>query len=476
MREDGVTTFEVSDSECTAACGDAAAAVFQIASQNGSTAFFISAAKLTDSSSPDDIKLYRWNRNAPEGSRLVDLTFDDESADGTEPGARGIVGISTDAEVVYFVATGQIVAGGPIFSGMKLYRWRWNSGSPSVDYLAPYVSVTTGGFFVSSLIFLREGDDPNVNREHLRATPDGEHLMITSPVALDATSDSDSDVDAYRWTQTSGWTCLSCQQPSIPSAGEVNHVWSLMHGGAEVTSLEPEHSISDDGRRVYFLTRDALLPEDVNGEEECPIVQVTNSRGTAYACQDIYLWQAPGDGECTVQSANYFARNGGCISLISTGEGIGPEVLAGATAAGDRIFFESTQRLVGHDTDDATDLYTARVDGGFPEPEPEPPCDLSAVSCEGPGTESPEPAGAATSQIEGPGDIDKPFPRDCSPAANRARKLDKAAKSLRRAAEHASNPKQAGKLRRRAAKLSSKAQKARRGAKRCRRANREVAS
>jgi NHL repeat-containing protein len=440
LREGGTTTFHVSASECTVNCGgDGSPALFRWANLSGDIALLVSCSKLTDASAEarsceiglstptasQQLKLYRWDHSAPPGNRLVDLSLDNEPADGSQPGAVDLIGASEDGDVVYFVAGGQIVSGAPTgrISGtsLKLYRWRWNGGSPSVEYLAPYLSVWSNGTTVN------DGDlseDPNANRLHVRVTPDGRYLLIQTKLALDPAGDRDSDADLYRWDEQGGWLCVSCQLPGAPSAGHVSAFEAFFPDNGltrDLVSHEPEHTISDDGQRVFFTTPDALVPEDVNGETGCPVLS-TNFSGRTYTCQDVYEW------------------HDGTVSLITPGTGSDPFLLIGATAGGEDVFFATPQRLVGWDIDNNMDIYTAHAGGGFPEPPPVPPgCDLDAGACEGPGTTAAAIAGAGSAAFQGPPNPTPPRPRVCPKGKRRVVRNGRTRcvkRAKRRAANH----------------------------------------
>jgi len=425
MRENNTTTHHVSASECTVACGvDNSADAFLWASVSGDKALFISCAKLTDASSPATScpgpvysgnatagKLYRWDETAPPGHRLVDLSVDHEPADGNQPDVRSIVGASEDGDTVFFLADRQIVPGQ--FSNFdslatKLYRWSWNGGSPSVEYLASLSTSTAA-----------DSDERNWNQKRSRVTPDGKYLVINSGASLDPVVDRDADRDIYRWDEQDGWLCISCQQPGVPSAG--NATQSDFSAPAEsslvfeqtIGSFDLPPVISDDGQRVFFDTPDALVPEDVNGEASCSLAEYPAYVRT---CADVYEW------------------HDGAVDLISSGIGNQPSYLIGFTRTGSDVTFFTRQRLVGWDVDNGTDLYDARIGGGFPEPPPAP------VTCEGEGCRGPVPVappstGAGTAAFQGPGN---PTPKHQKPRKTRkkSKHAKKHAKRHQRAANH----------------------------------------
>ncbi len=64
----------------------------------------------------------------------------------------------------------------------------------------------------------------------------------------------------------------------------------------------------------------------------------------------------------------------GCLSLISTGTSEHGSWFVDASASGDDVFFTTSQQLVSSDTDGAYDLYDARIDGGVSLPAQPPEC------------------------------------------------------------------------------------------------------
>jgi hypothetical protein len=62
------------------------------------------------------------------------------------------------------------------------------------------------------------------------------------------------------------------------------------------------------------------------------------------------------------------AREGGCVYLISPGTGESNSTLLAAAANGSDVFFATRSQLVPQDTNRDLDVYDARVGGGFPAP------------------------------------------------------------------------------------------------------------
>jgi hypothetical protein len=381
MREDGSTTYDIGQSECTPACGPPSWKAFATASQDGSMAFFETPETLSNedndpSTTVRDLYLYRHSANPASERNLWVLTRDNEPADGTSAELRGELGRSDDGETVFFAAAGQIVPGAPTAAGFKVYRWRWNDGDPKVDFLANLDGTPTVNCTVSYKGVSPWTDEQNWNCELRnlgenflpqperisRVRADGGQLTIDTIKALDPVADSDSSRDVYTWDEGQDWRCISCQMSGVPSAGE-----SLSQGpnGLNGRSLFTQNALpalitSSDGKKIYFTSRDQLVPQDTNG-----------------SVRDVYEW------------------NDGTVSLISSGNSDKDNLLVGTSTSGNDVFFITAEPLVGWDTDEARDIYDARVGGGFPEPPP------TGAVCEGEacrdgGTSAPEGAGAGT--------------------------------------------------------------------------------
>jgi hypothetical protein len=379
MREDGSKTYDVSQLECTSACGVSQADSFTWASPQGDKALFTSAAKLTDdtnSASGDNLYMFTLGADpAAEPHNLTLLSRDEEPADGLAARVQDAIGASDDGTTVFFVAKGQIVSGASTAPGPKIYRWRWNGGTPTIDYLATLNSVS--GWVEDGTVDLLTWTEPpvflnsdaNAGRiAYERVTPDGKFLLVSSNERLDPVSDTDSTADLYRWNQADGWLCVTCQPPGVASAGD-----SIGPG----PNLAPKSgrrmiAMSDDGQRIFFVTRDALVPEDTNG-----------------SVRDVYEWH---DGN---------------ISLLSSGTYSNDVKLLGASHDGNDVFIYTEQRLVGWDSDDTGDIYDVRVGGGFPEPPPKPPV-CEGEACRTTGTQPPGSTGAGTAAFEGPGNRTAP--------------------------------------------------------------------
>jgi hypothetical protein len=80
-------------------------------------------------------------------------------------------------------------------------------------------------------------------------------------------------------------------------------------------------------------------------------------------------------------------RAAGCLALISSGQGESPSALYAMSADGNDVFFTTQEKLVGADVTGSPSIYDARVGGGIPEPAPREPCQGDA--CQPQGSEPP---------------------------------------------------------------------------------------
>jgi DNA-binding beta-propeller fold protein YncE len=186
--------------------------------------------------------------------------------------------------------------------------------------------------------------------------------------------------------------CISCNPSGArPRGGELNEEVNqsvIPWGAASVprfqTQLHQPRYLSDDGRRAFFNSFEALVPGDTNGK------------------QDVYEWEAAGEGNCTSQSRSYVPGSEGCLSLISSGQSSSDSKFLDATPSGSDVFFTTAEGLLPQDYG-LIDVYDARAGGGFPPPTPPLP------ACEGDTCQSPPPAPndptAASASFKGVGNV-----------------------------------------------------------------------
>lgn len=259
------------------------------------------------------------------------------------PGVSEVIGASEDGHRVYFVAGGQLVAGGPVVNGNGLFLWQEESGRLSFvgDLRQP------SDYFTNSL-----GRLWALIQSTAAVTPDGRHMVFEASDGLglapgyvhgacdqnaNGTGTSCSEVYLYSADDSTptdpDLVCASCNLSSPGAPGDTQ-LRPRSHTGAAATTGRLSRVISDDGQHVFFDTPEPLVPEDTNGH------------GDAYE-YDVATGRA---------------------HLISSGTDPADSYLMETTPSGSDVFFLTREQLVGWDRDQSYDLYDARVGGGFPEP------------------------------------------------------------------------------------------------------------
>lgn len=347
MRVDHSTTEQLNLSERTSASAFAPA-LFLDSSADGTRAFFMSRQALTNDAPDDRLqKLYMYDASIP-GSDPHNLTFlnrDAEPGDGRGDVLAGI-GASSDGRYFYFVAAGQLLKGGPLL-GSWIYLWH----DGEIRRVGP---AARGGIPLYEL--METGVPWNLQPREARVSPNGKTLLFSSRsgeglTGYDHGACHDNALigcrELYVYDSASGTVqCASCNPSGAPATGmATDFLGSNTTGG---TRADPPNSrpLTDDGRRVFFSSPDALVPQDVNGS------------------YDAYEYDV---GTRTV-------------SLLTSGKDPADSYFVNATASGDDVFIITRERLVGWDRDDAYDIYDVRIGGGFPEPSP-PPVPCSENTC-----------------------------------------------------------------------------------------------
>lgn len=290
---------------------------------------------------------------------------------------RGVMGYSEDASLVY-LASNEVLTSEPNATGAgaqtgrpNLYLYR------ATDHTYTFIAtLPEEDFRRQAEAFSSRPIDTDPYYRSSRISPDGLHAVFMSGGSLtgydnvDQQSDEpDTEVFLYDATASDGpgtLRCISCQASGArPSGRDVgpenlpNWVASSIPGWE--TDLHPSRVLSDDGNRVFFDSFDSLIPSDTNGAE------------------DVYEWEAGENKEqcAALGAAVYLAREGGCLSLISTDESPADSEFMDASRDGSDVFFTTGSSLVPQDSGGQIDVYDARVDGGVPGPP------TLAPACEG---------------------------------------------------------------------------------------------
>jgi hypothetical protein len=139
-------------------------------------------------------------------------------------------------------------------------------------------------------------------------------------------SSAQNQVYRYEPAAAKALACVSCAPAGTASAA--------------ASATQNGRATADEGRRVFFATSAKLVPGDVNGVE------------------DVYEWERAGSGSCVSEE-----RELGCTYLLSSGASPEPSFYLDNDEAGENVFFATRQGLVAGDTDNAYDVYDARVNG-----------------------------------------------------------------------------------------------------------------
>jgi sugar lactone lactonase YvrE len=435
-RVDGSETVRLDASQAGGAGGGG---TFRKASHDGSVVLFsadASAGLTSDTVPGSGPNLYRYESHAPAGNRLTDLT---PVAHAVAP---AVGGISKDGSIVFF--TDDASAGLPETvpgSGPNLYRYE-SGHLTDLTPAAPaevqsVLGVSEDG---SSVYFSAEGvltSVPNQHNElpkagqgnlyrsrrggtafiagggagHFRVSANGGFLLFESSRKLTSYDNLNPDTgtpatELYLYdAATNSLACASCNPSGEPPTAFKIRGKSPEAGGpdSEGGAIEAggngrvaPRQLSENGQ-VFFDSAEGLLPADTNGKVGCPSVSGFP------ACTDVYEFEPDGVGRC--------ADPAGCMSLISTGTGALETFLVDASPNGNDVFIREFQKLVPRDTQEgAPSLYDVRVNGGFPEPAPPPPC-ATPEACRSAPTPQPTLFSAPASQtFSGAGNLLAPPP------------------------------------------------------------------
>jgi hypothetical protein len=432
-------------------------AVFEVASADGSRAYFSDSERLTADSSRHGADLYECRFVEEAGELkcvLTDLT--PESIRGGSSEVQNLVlGASEDGSYVYFVANG-ILGRAP--AGVARGNCKANSSALAACNL--YVDHDGEIVYIATLSSEDEfdwagsgGAYHTVGNLTARVSSNGLYATFMSDRSLTGYDNSDlrsdmPDQEVFLYNAaTGGLACVSCDPSgarpegvevgAVTGGGEADlaavasavggayksqswvaaNIPTGTHIGTFEESLYLSRSLTDDGR-LFFDSSDSLVPLDVNGQE------------------DVYEYEPLGVSECTGASPGYSESSGGCIGLISSGTSASESGFLDASASGNDVFFVTSESLVPEDGDSAVDVYDAHVcttsepcTGASVAP---PPC-TTADACRAPVSPQPLIYGAPSSaSFSGLGNEPSSANTVASRGATRAQQLSQALRSCRK--------------------------------------------
>ncbi len=342
-RIDGNRTVEVSQSQCTrvadpgavppvTACNAAADVLFEGASSDGQIVYFTTTQQLTndDTNTNSDLYEYRFASGMAAGS-LRRVTTAVAGAPDAAANVSGILAMSADEGQpvrVYFAAQGRITTaanelGQQPIAGNNLYLYERSADGTSSRIV--FVATLSSGDSGLWGMFGRLSD----------VADHGRILVFPSAARLTA-DDTDDAIDLYRYDAGSGALrrVSTAELGSDGGNGNFPVIQGAISFFADETVGTGLRAVSADGSVVVFGTREALSPRDINGAE------------------DVYRWRD------------------GVVSLVTDGQGpeagiVSIKPVFGVSQDGRSVVFSTQQQLLPADGDGVTDVYAARVDGGF---------------------------------------------------------------------------------------------------------------
>jgi hypothetical protein len=396
--------LDVPEGRCMAekGCGDGAVAPeFQVADREDSRVFFTDSQQLVEGAGSGDLYECEVTVEASEPKCVLRDVAPGVAVFG------GVLGASEDGSYVYFAA-----------SNLNLYMVHYD--------------VTARSWEAPVLIAALSSDDApdwggvGAYRQTSRVSSNGGWLAFMSDRSLTGYDNRDAhsgkpDEEVFLYDAAhKRLVCASCNPtgarpqgielvelgagrlvngPNVWRAAEKNEPGTGTWLAANIPSWTPFESgntryqsryLSDEGR-LFFNSSDALVPQDVNNNE------------------DVYQWEPEGVGSCSSGSAGFSGMTGGCVGLISSGTSREESVFLDASESGSDVFFLTAEALVAQDTDTAYDVYDAHVclaaspcSSAAVSP---PPC-TTADACRAAPAPVPEVFGApASGTFSGPGNL-----------------------------------------------------------------------
>ncbi len=352
---------------------------FAGASEDGSKVFFLTEQELL--SGAEGMNLYEYDFDNPESNegtgRIVRV-----STGSAEPEVQGVARVSEDGSHVYFVARGLLTKGpregvqGKCLAGLGSAEKLEETGAEEQEAKAE--PVTKGslcrpkqgrdnlyvferdaaypGGRVAFIATLAEGDSEDWGAEDLRpvqATPDGRFLVFDSiadlmggdPIEQSQVFEYDAESE-----QLARVSIGEGEEPEMKSANENGSVIEAPFyeegDGPSATEAQTGRAVSDDGSTVMFISGGAL----------------TSKVETAEGVTSVYEYHSGG------------SIDDGAVYLLSDGVNTRNALSNGLDASGQDAFFATADSLLLQDVDTQYDIYDARIDGGFPTPDPPAGC------------------------------------------------------------------------------------------------------
>jgi hypothetical protein len=308
---------------------------------------------------------------------LTDMTVDTNPADvATGAGIQQVFRATSDGSYVYFTATGDL-APGATPGHISLYVLH----EGTIGFVAD-----AGGLFVLP------GEPCGCSVPRFYMTPDGRHVVFSSTASLTGYDNHDPvtgqpHAELFEANFGAGVVCVSCRVDGTRPTADTY----VPRGG-----IAPAVVASDDGRRVFFQSSDAVVP-------------------------------AAGSG-----LSHVFEYEDGHVFAISRLDSSSKAIIFTASHSGDDVFFYTYDDPVPGPTAGDSAVFDARIGGGFPASVRH---KCSPGACRTPVGPGPALTALASSSFSGLGNLAPPAPASAVKPApkplTRAQKLTKALKACR---------------------------------------------
>jgi sugar lactone lactonase YvrE len=281
------------------------------------------------------------------GDQTTAIAVSHIAGDPPDPQPATFDAMTPDGRYVFFhspVALTDAAAAAPPGSGDLVYRYDATTGNLLFivrmalnNSLAFYGAGDDGKtvYFddAAGTEVWRDGQVHNVSGDHIVSTQDQSRpptfqWYVTANGRYFAWLGEDGQAHRYD-AEANQSVCVSC-----PTDGSSGKAASLIAGGRGIGN-RAQHVMTENGL-LFFTTSTRLVSADHNGTK------------------DVYAY-------------------GDRPALISPGDGAYDAFFVDASDDGKDIFFQTDEALVSRDTDESSDVYDARVGGGFPAQSPLPP-------------------------------------------------------------------------------------------------------
>jgi hypothetical protein len=386
VRENGNSTTRVSAPAPGAPVEADQPATFRFASADGSNVFFCSSQRLTADStaipgSYEGQELYRYQFGS---GTLTDLTVtDDPEGAGICADFPHILGAAEDASRLYFLSRAQLTDDAPDDTAVKIYVWH-DDGTAKGELT--YVTSMSG-----DLGYYGSGQE----RTGARVSSNGRWLAFLRESEGGPDPQGGEIFRIFRYDAIAKeLVCASCN-PNGLTHSFFHREWFEHEADSRFVERTPRNLL-DDGR-LFFESRDALVPEDINNDWDV----------YEYLDGQRHLISSGTDGTGAPYDPSNWSHR------VYFGD---------ASLDGTDVYLETRTQLVPSDTDELIDLYTARVDGGFKSDLAPPPPNCNGEACKPPPATASVGPGAGSAVFAGSG--------------NQGREVGRPARKRRRCGKH----------------------------------------